>query len=156
MENVKLLFQLYYRPAAAMSDIIDRGSWIFAAVAMLLVLFAFQLTINTRIESGYNVSPHVAQPDVEGGAPNTDSARLKPEFPALGRDVLYLVSFESFAISPLVSLLLFFTPALLILARAFGAAGYAGTNARNNYLPLSTCMMMAWTAAHLPFTVAGA
>jgi len=37
MENLKLLFQIYVRPAFAMSEIMDRGSWIFAAAAVMLV-----------------------------------------------------------------------------------------------------------------------
>jgi tetratricopeptide (TPR) repeat protein len=176
MENVKLLFQLYYRPAAAMSDIIDKGSWLFAAVAMLVVLFVFQYGVNARIAQTYQVSKfseylqnsnftpdtaksgHLTQAQLEEARhiANMDIEKelaLKP-FPVLGRNILYFVSFESFFISPLISLLLFFVPALLILSRILGTAGYAGTNARNNYMPLSACVMMAWTAAHLPFAIA--
>ncbi len=143
-----------------MSDIIDKGSWLFAAVAMLLVLFVFQFTINARIAQSFDVSPRHSAPASEdapdGGTPNsTDEARLKPQFPAAGRSILFFVSFDTLSIGPLVSLSLFFIPALLILARIFGAAGYTGTNMRNNYMPLAACTMMAWTAAHLPFAAAG-
>jgi tetratricopeptide (TPR) repeat protein len=164
MENLKLLIQLYYRPAAAMSDIIDQGSWVFAAVAMLVVLFVFHATVNSGVVEHYQVqkfdyslSDYAADgtgPDgfVESQIP--EAAAQRPQFPLVGRKVLYFISFEDLFISPLVSLLLFFVPALLVLARVSGA-GYAGTNAQNNYLPLATCAMMAWTAAHLPFAVAG-
>ncbi len=143
-----------------MSDIIDKGSWLFAALAMLFVLFVFQSTINTRIEQGFDVSPRHNAPAREeapdGSTPDsTDEARVKPQFPVAGRSILFFVSFDTFSIGPLISLLLFFVPALLILARIFGAAGYTGTNIRNNYMPLAACTMMAWTAAHLPFAAAG-
>lgn len=139
-----------------MSDIIDKGSWLFAALAMLFVLFVFQFTINARIGQSFDVSPRHSAPANEAapdGSP--DEARPKPQFPAAGRSILFFVSFDAFSIGPLISLSLFFIPALLILARIFGAAGYTGTNMRNNYMPLAACTMMAWTAAHLPFAAAG-
>ena len=177
MENLKLLFQLYYRPAGTMSDIIDKGSWIFAALAMLVVSLVFQFAVDSRIAQAYQVSKFNEYlqnsnftPDTKGNGRLTEAqleearyfadvdiekqARLKP-FPLIGRNILYFFSFEAFFISPLISLLLFFVPALLILARLSGAAGFAGTNARNNYMPLSACVMMAWTTAHLPFAIAG-
>ena len=178
MENVKLLFQLYFRPAAAMSDIIDQGSWIFAAVAMLVVSFAFQYTVNMRIAQSYQVSAFAGSlqdqnytdtddaKELSDKAHSGETVRIPPAeirdelrkkpFPVIGHSILYLFSFEEFFISTLVSLSLFFVPALLILARILDAAGYAGTNARNNFLPLVTCTMMAWVAAHAPFAIAGA
>ncbi|HEX3100267.1 MAG TPA: tetratricopeptide repeat protein, partial [Pyrinomonadaceae bacterium] len=83
-----------------------------------------------------------------------DQLRRRP-FPLIGRNVLYFFSFESIFISALISLSLFFVPALLILTRLSGAAAYTSTNMRSNYMPLATCTTMAWVAAHLPFAVAG-
>jgi tetratricopeptide (TPR) repeat protein len=180
MENIKLLFQLYFRPAAAMSDIIDKGSWIFAAVAMLLVMLVFQFTVNLRIAENYAVAAadlrtgqsERANPDdvyIDGADKNTEGKmraaeagktvhigpQQKTPFPLAGPAILFLTSFGGLSIAPLISILLFFVPALILLARIFGAASYSGTNARNNYMPLSTCVMMAWVAAHLPFAAAG-
>lgn len=56
METLKLLLRLYYRPAATMSEIIDRGSWLLAAVLMLIVSFAFQYAVNSRVAEIYAVS----------------------------------------------------------------------------------------------------
>ena len=42
-QNTALLLKLYIRPLAAMSEIIDRGSWVYAAVAVALVSAMFQL-----------------------------------------------------------------------------------------------------------------
>lgn len=178
MDNLKLIFQLYFRPAYAMSDILDNGSWLFAAGAMLLVSFAFQYTVTSRVAQDYavtkfdeyiqssNFTPetsndgrlsdaqlaeaeYIANMDIEG------QLRRRP-FPLIGRNVLYFFSFESFFIAPLIALSLFFVPFMLIVARLLGAANYAGTNMRNNYMPLATCTIMAWVAAHLPFAIAGA
>jgi tetratricopeptide (TPR) repeat protein len=40
VENLKLVFRLYWQPASAMSDILDRGSLLFASLAVLAVSFA--------------------------------------------------------------------------------------------------------------------
>jgi hypothetical protein len=37
MENLKLLFQLYFRPAFAMSEIMDKAGWFLAAVFVFFV-----------------------------------------------------------------------------------------------------------------------
>ena len=55
MENLKLLFQLYLRPAAAMSDIMDRGSWMFAAMTVLVVSIVFFATVNTKLHDSYRI-----------------------------------------------------------------------------------------------------
>jgi hypothetical protein len=56
MENLKLLFQLYFRPASAIGEIIDKGSWLFASVVFLIVSFAFQYAVNSNILDNYAVS----------------------------------------------------------------------------------------------------
>src|SRR4051812_14848150 len=55
METVKLLFQLYFRPSFAMSEIIDKGSWLFAAALVLLVSIAFFSTVNTKLQTAYHI-----------------------------------------------------------------------------------------------------
>lgn len=49
MENVKLLFQLYFRRAGTMSGIIDKCSWLFAAVLVMVVSIAFFATNNAKL-----------------------------------------------------------------------------------------------------------
>src|SRR5579859_7293039 len=41
-DNLKLLLRLFAQPAAAMSDILDRGSLLFSAVAVIAVSFLLQ------------------------------------------------------------------------------------------------------------------
>lgn len=55
MENLKLFFRIYLGPGAAMSDVIDRGSWLFAAVAVLVVAGAFYATINVKLTEAYQI-----------------------------------------------------------------------------------------------------
>src|SRR6185369_989398 len=55
MDNLKLLFHIYLRPAAAMSDLIDRGSWIYAALIVLLISIAFSATINSKLDEAFRV-----------------------------------------------------------------------------------------------------
>src|SRR5687767_9391188 len=55
MENLKLLFQLYLRPASAMSDIMDKGSWMFAAMAVLVISIVFFATVNQKLHEAYSI-----------------------------------------------------------------------------------------------------
>src|SRR5688572_10906368 len=55
MENLKLLFQLYVRPAASMSDIMDRGSWAFGAMAVLVIAIVFFATVNEKLYDAYRI-----------------------------------------------------------------------------------------------------
>src|SRR5688572_8561223 len=53
MENLKLLFRLYVGPAEAMSDLIDRGSWLLACIVVLVVATGFYVTVNDSLNSAY-------------------------------------------------------------------------------------------------------
>ena len=179
MENFKFLFQLYFRPTTAMSEIIDKGSWLFAAVLMLLVSFGFQYAVNSRLANTYAVSKsdyyltHSTFDDE-----NSPSARLTPAqreeaefyanlnlenelkyerrpFPFAGKYALYFISFEENFFTPIISLSVFYVPALILLLSIFGGAGNFGLILQRSYGELATCSLMAWTAAHLPFVIAG-
>lgn len=173
MENIKLLFQLYYRPASAMSDILDKGSWFFAAVAVLIVAAAFFLTVNAKLETAYHVPAfnEFYQPNYEtmiADSPADEAAYEKafsdyqnalakrPRVPIVGD---YFFKFFSFApggfYQPLLSLSIFYVPFVILLMSIFGAAGSFGTVFQRSYGELATCSLLAWAAAHLPFAVAG-
>jgi len=55
MENLRLLFELYVRPVAAMSELMDKGSWLLSAVFVLIVSTAFYWTINAKLQEAYVV-----------------------------------------------------------------------------------------------------
>lgn len=179
MENIKLLFQLYFRPATAMSEIIDKGSWAFAAVLMLIVSFAFQYVVNSRIASTYAVSKsdyYLTNSSFNGanstGGTLTPAQREEAEFyanldlenelkherrpfPIAGKYWLYFFSFEGNFFTPLISLSIFYVPAVILLMCIFGGIGSFSVILQRSYGELATCSLMSWAAAHLPFAVAG-
>ena len=53
VENIKLLFKLWYRPVSAMSDIIDRGDWLFGAALVTATAFLLAFTVTNRIYKTY-------------------------------------------------------------------------------------------------------
>ncbi|MCB1024182.1 MAG: tetratricopeptide repeat protein [Acidobacteria bacterium] len=177
MENLQLLFQIYYRPAFAFSEIMDKGSWLFAAIAVLIVSFAFGFVVNSKITQTYAVSQldrysanssfdtasvndgtlsdaQLAEADYLANADlENELGRERRPFPILGKSVFYLFSFTAGFFTPLISLSLFYIPATIILLTLFAQLGNAATVLRRDYATLSTCSLMAWTAAHLPFAV---
>lgn len=160
MENLRLLLSIYIRPASAFSDIMDNGSWLFAGIAVALIAFSVQFGINSRIASTYAASFSdrlmVAQmrADEEVPAPTYEEfsrALGKVPFPVLGSGVIWLFSFDSSFISPLIILAVFLVPGVILMASLIGKLGNAGVILGNEYGTLSTCVLMAWAAAHLPF-----
>jgi tetratricopeptide (TPR) repeat protein len=172
MENVKLLFQVYFRPAFAMSEIIDKGSWLFAAVSVLLVSLLFFFTINTKLQTAYAI-PNFYDFYQPGAAFNGDSPEAAAEYEKLGAEYQkqfderqkiplvgdYFFSFFSFEpgkfYQPLLSLSLFYIPATILLMSLFGGVGSFGLVLRRDYGTLAACSLTAWAAAHLPFAIAG-
>ncbi|HSK71584.1 MAG TPA: tetratricopeptide repeat protein [Pyrinomonadaceae bacterium] len=173
MENIKLLFQLYFRPAWTMSEIIDKGSWLFAAVLVLLVSIAFFATINTKLHSAYTI-PHLYEfynpeftyisedsPEFETAYRDAQNAyqtamNNREKIPLIGDNFFRFFSFEpSGFFQPLLSLSCFYVPIAILLMCVFGGGGSFGVVLRRDYGALATCSLMAWAAAHLPFAAAG-
>ena len=46
-----------------MSDILDKGSWVFAAVSVLIVAAAFFLTVNAKLETAVQTAQRVVDAD---------------------------------------------------------------------------------------------
>ena len=110
MENLKLLFQIYARPAWAMSEIMDRGSWVFAAAAVAIVSMGFFATINAKLNETYAI-PNASQyfqslPDADEDSPGAKAAYEKasaayqqalserPRIPVVGDRLLQFFTFE--------------------------------------------------------------
>ena len=174
MENLKLLFQLYLRPAAAMSDIMDRGRWMFAAMAVLVVSIVFFATVNTKLHEIYRIpaleeyyQPNYETTDFDSPAAEAEYKRSfenyqaalssRPHVPVVGDSFFKLFSFEPGAFyQPLLAISIFYVPILILLVSIFGSLGSFGLILRRDYGTLATCSLMAWAAAHLPFAIAGA
>jgi tetratricopeptide (TPR) repeat protein len=172
METVKLLLQLYFRPASAMSDLLDKGSWLLAAGLVLLVSIAFFLTVNARLQTAYHI-PALTEFYQPGYSLDEDSPEAKAQYykaladfgramterekiPGVGDAFFRFFSFEPNRFyQPLLSLTVFYVPFVILLMSVFGGAGGFGVALVRSYGELATCTLTAWAAAHLPFAVAG-
>lgn len=178
MENLKLLFALFYRPASAMSDLIDKGSWLFAAVGVLLVSLAFQFAVNPKIVQTYAVSMfdyYMSNSNFDENTRNSGaltraqlaeaeylanadleevSNRERRPLPVVGKHALWFFSFESNFFTPLVSLSVFYLPVTILLLSIFAQLGNYAVVLQRDYAALAVCALMSWTAAHLPFAIA--
>ena len=171
MENIKLLFQLYFRPASAMSEILDKGSWIFAAVLVFFVSIVFFFTINSKLESAYRVpdfyefyQPNYSEEystQAEAAYKNAETAfqtamNERHKIPILGDHFFKFFSFSPTGFfQPLLSLSIFYVPFAILLICLFGGAGNFGAVLQRSYGELATCSLMAYAGAHLPFAIAG-
>lgn len=173
MENLKLILRLYFKPASAFSDIMDNGSWLFAAVLVLLVSMAFFAAVNTKLESAYRIPDFTEfyQPDYydDGTDPalakagfdrassdyqNANAARSR--IPVVGDRFFQFFSFEPTKFfQPLLLLSIFYVPASILLMCLFGGVGSFGLVLRRDYGTLAVCTLIAWAAAHLPFAILG-
>ncbi len=173
MENIKFLFQIYLRPALTMSEILDKGNWLIAAFSVLLVSISFYWTINAKLQFVYSnpsfyefYNPNSGVPDED--APENRDAYRKAErnfqnalnerytIPVIGD---YFFKFFSFGQNefyrPLLSLSVFYVPFVIFLMCIFGGIGNFGLIIRRDYGALAVCSLMAWAAAHLPFSIIG-
>lgn len=57
--------------------------------------------------------------------------------------------------SAVMGMVVLYVPCLILLSAMSGSLGSFGVVLRRDYGPLLTCALMAWTASHLPFTLAG-
>lgn len=173
MENIKLLLQLYFKPPAAMSELMDRGSLIFAAALVLLVSATFFWTVNAKLNTAYTKPAFVEfyqptfsqfeddQTDIEreyAQAMQTYQTALakKESVPIFGDVFFSFFSFDVFGFyKPLLLLSIFYVPLVLMLVSFFGGVGRIGVIFRRDFGILAICTLMAWGAAHLPFAIAG-
>jgi tetratricopeptide (TPR) repeat protein len=178
-ENIKLLFKLYYRPASAMSDIIDRGNWLFGAALVTATAVLLGFTVTNRIYRTYESAPiqpeerraaRKSQPEIS----SSDQPQAEPDedveedleqnlpvakrlpLPVIGDAGWRLVSFNPtslFAIA--LSLAALYAPAAILAMTLITRTGSFGVAFRRDYGSLLVCVYMAWAASHLPFALAG-
>jgi tetratricopeptide (TPR) repeat protein len=172
MEDLKNIFRLFVNPASAMSDILDGGSWLFAAVAVLAVSFVFFAAINAKLDAAYHIPQFTEfyhpsfdeELDAEQEAAIFEKAEAeynaamanRVQIPIFGDRFFSFFSFETAKFfEPLLLLSVFYVPAAIFLLGILGGVGSFGLVLRRDYGPLSVCALTAWAAAHLPFAVAG-
>src|SRR5262249_776361 len=156
-ENIKLLFKLYYRPFSAMSDIIDRGDWLFGAALVTATAFLLAFTVTNRIYEAYESvpvppeerrlpprpQPHIKSPDTAPAEPEEDvgadleralphSKRLP--LPVVGKVGWRLISFNSkslFAIA--LSLAALYVPGAILALTLISRTGSFTVAFRRDY-----------------------
>jgi len=139
-ENISLLFQLFWQPATAMSAILDRGSLLFATLAVLAasVLLQSSVRIPPRQEPSQVTQPASGEPE-EVPIPRP---RPRPAFQ---------ISFYT----PLLMLAAIYVPGTLLITSLIARLGGFAAVFQRDYSSLLTCTSMAWTAAQIPVVVAG-
>jgi hypothetical protein len=157
-DNLKLLLQLYLRPRAAMSGIVDEGSLLFAALLVVGVTFVANWPTGTLLQAslasraaGQEVPPeHAEHMDATEGAPD-------PEIPMRVFYALGLAGSSTMSIVlALAGLGILYVPAL-ILGMTFidRRAGSFGVALPRDYGSLAPCVFLAWAASHLPLAAMG-
>ena len=150
----------------------DRGSWLFAAAAVVLISMAFFVTIDAKLYEAYSIpdASHYLQSvdDVDDDSPEAKAAYDKamtayqqalndrPRIPIVGDRLFQLFSFEPTRFyEPVILISLFYVPATILLMSLFGGVGNFGIILRRDYAALAVCTLSAWAAAHLPFALIG-
>jgi len=163
-ENTKLLLGLLYRPVASMGRIVDEGHWLYAAVVVAAMSMVFHTTVTSVIynnyEAVYREIPHSEeQPASDADAEAEDAPTFyydRLPLPLVGQHGWWFVSFSppSFY-TAVLGMAILYVPCLILLVAMAGANASFSVLFRRDYGPLLTCGLMAWAAAHLPFTLAG-
>ena len=172
VDQTKLLLTLYHRPSNAMSGILDRGSWVYGAVGVIATSLVLQFTIGVQVYREIT-EPQQRHSQVEQARPS-DAASVLPQdddeeydepappsptfypFPALAWLVAVWMSiFSPGFVSTVFALALLYVPLLILAMSVLESIGSFGVVLRRDYGALLACTLMAWTAAHVPFAVAG-
>jgi TolA-binding protein len=136
-ENLKLLLELLWRPAAAMSGILDRGSLLFASLAVLVASLALQYSLPIPAP---RVPARVIQP-----SQNSDEVPIP--VPVRPRSAF---SFYT----PLLLLAAIYVPGILLITNLIARLGGLGAVFQRDYSALLTCTSMAWAAVQVPIVFA--
>jgi hypothetical protein len=167
LEQTRLLLKLYYRPQNAMSGIIDSGSWVYGAIAVVAVSMLLQFAIAQALFSAYQEVPvAVGQPTPVDEAPAEEedldaAARARSRLtslplPILGPLTWWIVSFSSTSVfGSVITLAVIYIPIVTLAVVLLEPLGSFGVVLRRDYGSLLACTFMGWAAAHLPFAAAG-
>ena len=172
LDNLRLLASLYVRPARAMGRILDEGSLLFGALAVLLT--GAVLAVSTFLPAWADLESVLENPEMnrafeEGPSSGPSAARPAPAPPdfdgALGRaqsrghtpaGFMAQTIFGTVSSSVLFSLLalaLIYVPGCLLVATLIAPVGTFGVVFRRDYGALLACALFSWAAAQLPFAL---
>jgi tetratricopeptide (TPR) repeat protein len=164
-ENLRLLFSLYCRPRRTMGRILDEGSLLFGAAAVvvvsLLLVLAFFLPLWATIEA--QTQEAVTSPGPPKAKPMSPPTGLLEDTVAGGgqaggvRALLaqaFYGSLLSFVFVFLVSIAFLYIPACVLAATLLAPVGSFGVAFRRDYGALLACALFSWAAALGPFALA--
>jgi tetratricopeptide (TPR) repeat protein len=165
-KHLLLFLKLYFRPASAMSSIIDEGRWLYGAAFVLVVSFLFSSTVTDRLYKTYEAVPipeEQLRQIYESDDEEFVDIQIPPEYlvtrkplPAVGDAGWYFLSFSRFNVmATVVTLSIFYVPAVILAVVLISPVGSFGVALRRDYGPMLACTLMGWAAAHLPFALAG-
>jgi tetratricopeptide (TPR) repeat protein len=144
LENLNALRLLFYRPSAAMSDLLDHGRMGSAAVLALIasaILLAGIRPALSGLALRYAYYEAYAQMAPEGAAP--------PAAPPLEQFLAGIYSETSFY-TPVLIIAVLVVPLLAMGGSLFDRLGSFTVLLQRDYGALFTCSLMAWVAASLP------
>ncbi|HEX4950209.1 MAG TPA: tetratricopeptide repeat protein [Blastocatellia bacterium] len=175
-DNIKLLLQLYFRPLTGMSDIIDRGNWLFGALLVTATAILLTLTVTNRIYTSYEAVPRslpgrysprsqpvslqpAQQPEPPSEEESLEEILRVPQqrpLPIVGMQGWWLVSFSPASNMFIAfSLAVLYVPALILLLTMLERTSGFGVAFRRDYGSLLSCAFFGWAASHLPFALLG-
>jgi len=152
-----------------MGRIVDEGHWLYAAVVVAALSMVFHATVTSviynNVEAVYRELPAEPADDSESYDEEEEEfqAPARPHFvydrhplPLVGDRGWWFVSFAppSF-FTAVIGMAILYIPVLILLVSMSGVNASFSVLLRRDYGPLLTCGLMAWAAAHLPFTLAG-
>lgn len=140
LDNMKLLLGLFWRPANAMSEILDQGSLFFASAAVLDVSLLLQFGLRPIIPPALPAAPHTRTAEADPDEPPVLTAHAPPRW-----------SFSFY--SPLLVLAVVYVPGTLLVTSLIGRLGGFGVVFSRDYSSLLTCASMAWAAVNLPLAI---
>jgi tetratricopeptide (TPR) repeat protein len=164
IENLGLLFSLYWRPRRTMGRILDEGSLLFGAAAVLVVslllVLALFLPVWATLEARAALSDSTRQPATTTSLAPAGSLEDATAEGAPPRDYRTFVA-QAFFGSMLSSLFFFlllivflYAPACILAATLLAPIGSFGVAFRRDYGALLACALFSWSAALLPFALA--
>ncbi len=149
-ENLRIFVELYYRPARALSGVLDRGSFAFAAIAAVMVYFLLTTVVGAQTFVAQPAAPGIDQGVGADRPPVELPSNLPFRVPRRG-----MLSYDPSAPTMgLVPMAVVFVPVASLIITWWDALGGAGVILRRDYLPLLVCCLMSWTAAYLPAALA--
>jgi len=143
VDNIRLLLRLLWRPADAMSGILDQGSLLFASLVVLAASLLLQFSLMAHVVATPAVAQHAQAAHADQEEPPVPVTRAQPWW-----------SFGFYA--PLLILAAVYVPGMLLAASLIGRLGAFSVVFQRDYSSLLTCTAMAWTAANLPLALIAA